>query len=455
MKTKKELLDTKARLEDVSPSFCLAKWKNSTIHLYNGHTQSCHHVRGQKFDLGDPDPTSMHNSPDKLRARKKMQLGKKPKECEYCWNVERNGGLSDRVHKSSEQVYADFFDEVVFDKTFGKTISPSFLELAFDNSCQFKCMYCSPAYSSQWEKEVLEFGDYPTVGNLINSKYNKSRLPLPEDQRKLILERFWRWWPQLRRDLRYLRITGGEPLVSSETYKLVDEIIKNPCPELSFAINSNLGFSETYLQKFAEKLSRLQHSVKSTLLFTSIDSTGKQAEYIRYGLNTSVFWRNIRFVLSQPIQPLTLCFMITVNALSLPGLRPLLKKIQSLKEEYPQHKIQIDTPYLRQPEHLSVEILTPDFKVYVEKATKWMKSSSTYSESEMQKVERILPLVANPGINKAKLFLLRQDFNRYFKEYDRRKGTSLESTFPEYKDFISLCESKMKNLNSSFLVKNI
>ena len=31
------------KLDSVSPTMCLAKWTQVTMHLQNGHTHSCHH----------------------------------------------------------------------------------------------------------------------------------------------------------------------------------------------------------------------------------------------------------------------------------------------------------------------------------------------------------------------------------------------------------------------------
>lgn len=454
MKSTDELILAKKKLDKVSPSFCLAKWKNSTIHLHNGHTQSCHHVRSQKIELEQKNPPSLHNNTFKKMARKKMLLGKRPAECAYCWKVEDQGEISDRVHKSSEPVYMDFFNDVVASET-GAQTQPSFLEISFDHICQFRCMYCSPAYSSQWEKEVREFGEYPTIGNLINKNYNKSRNALPAAQREEYIRAFWSWWPELSSELRYIRITGGEPLLSKETFRLINNIINQPKKNLNFAINSNLGVSEQKMDEFCLLIKKLQSATQEVLVFSSIDCVGEQAEYIRYGLNYSNFLQNIKKLLDSTQRPLTLCFMITVNLLSLPGLKDLLQLISQLRAAYPHHKIQLDTPYLRQPEHLSVEILTPDFRSYIKDSLKFVIQDGSFTESEVQKISRITSLVANVELNPAKTFLLRKDFLRFINEYDRRKGTVFAKTFPEYDEFFKLCSSSRKNFQQSFLQKGI
>ena len=34
---------TKEQINNISPSFCAAKWQQVTLHLHNGRTHSCHH----------------------------------------------------------------------------------------------------------------------------------------------------------------------------------------------------------------------------------------------------------------------------------------------------------------------------------------------------------------------------------------------------------------------------
>src|SRR6266700_3932369 len=86
-----ELLSrTKSELDEISPSFCLAKWLQVTLHLQTGQTHSCHHPASHRIQekelIGRPD--ALHNSNPKKLARKEMLEGKRPSECDYCWKIE-------------------------------------------------------------------------------------------------------------------------------------------------------------------------------------------------------------------------------------------------------------------------------------------------------------------------------------------------------------------------------
>ncbi len=92
-----------------------------------------------------------------------------------------------------------------------------------------------------------------------------------------------------------MRITGGEPTIHGSTYRLLDEINKNPMPNLELNINSNLGANPRVFDRFIEKLKPIieEKKVREFKLFTSIDTWDKdKAEYIRNGLDIELFKRN-------------------------------------------------------------------------------------------------------------------------------------------------------------------
>ena len=81
---------TREDINKVSPSFCAAKWTQSTILLYNGETHSCHHPSRHKITLDDikDNPKGLHNTEHKMKAREEMLKGIQTKECDYCWRIE-------------------------------------------------------------------------------------------------------------------------------------------------------------------------------------------------------------------------------------------------------------------------------------------------------------------------------------------------------------------------------
>ena len=286
---------------------CLAKWTQVTMHLQMGETHSCHHPSTHKIPLEElkRNPSALHNTKFKKQKRKEMLTGQRPSECDYCWNVEDNSdAFSDRVYKSAEPWSLEHMQEIT-NSDWRADFNPRYVEVAFSNACNFKCSYCGPSYSSAWVQEAKKFGGYPTLDNFNNLEYLESvgKMPINHKDHNPYVEAFWKWWPDLYRDLHTFRITGGEPLMSPDTWKVLDYIIDNPNPNknLSLAINSNLGIPDKLVDRFIEKIKRIteEDKVREFIVFTSCDSVGKQAEYIRDGLDYNRFKGNVEKIMEQ------------------------------------------------------------------------------------------------------------------------------------------------------------
>ena len=95
------------KLNEVGKGMCLAKWTQVTLQLQTGHNHSCHHPRTHKINTKEiaRNPSALHNTQYKKMRRREMLTGKRPEECDYCWNVEDNSDrFHDRVFKSSEKL---------------------------------------------------------------------------------------------------------------------------------------------------------------------------------------------------------------------------------------------------------------------------------------------------------------------------------------------------------------
>ena len=244
-----KLDETKQKLDTISPTFCLAKWQQVTIHLQNGHTHSCHHPQTHKIPIDELEynPSALHNTSYKKLIRKQMLDGERPKECNYCWSVEDTEGShhSDRIKKSSNSTWAmPYFDRVSKSK-WQDNIQPAQVEVSFGNVCNMKCVYCSPVFSSEWWSEVKNHGSYPTQDNYNNLEWiaETDRTPYLNREENPYVDAWWKWWPELKIELKTLRITGGEPLLNKNTFKLLDDLEHDPQPHLTLEINTNLSIA--------------------------------------------------------------------------------------------------------------------------------------------------------------------------------------------------------------------
>ena len=446
---------TKDKLNAVGCGFCLAKWTQVTMHLQTGFNHSCHHPSVHKIPLEEIErnPKALHNTKFKKSKRKEMLNGQRPSECDYCWNIEDNStSYSDRIYKSAEPWSEPYFDEIK-ESRWNADFNPRYLEVSFSNVCNFKCSYCGPEYSSQWLQEIKQHGGYPTtpIFNSYEGLVNRNSVPILHSDPNPYVDAFWEWWPELYRDLNTFRITGGEPLLSKDTWMVLDYIIEeqNPNRELKFAINSNLGADDELIDRFIEKLEIIinDNKVKEVIIFTSIDSYGKQAEYIRHGLNVERFWSNIDKLLTK-LPKLTITVMSTYNLLSPFSYNDLIKKIYDIKnkhtneERYWLHPIFLDTSYLRYPKHLGVKLLNDEHKKLILNNAEtalyygvpvFNNKNMGMTETEIRKIKRIHDWAISPTNDD--IMFERKNLKKFLIEHDIRRNTNFLNDFPELTNF--------------------
>jgi len=262
---KRETLEIKERLDKVSSTICLAKWLWVSLHLPQGLTQSCYHPKAHKIPLDELEKniTALHNTSKKKTMRKQMLEGDRPPECSYCWHIEdtSNGEyLSDRYYRSGENWAKNLLDEVV-NKPYDFDICPTYVEVNFNQACNFKCSYCSPHLSTSWEKEIEEYGEYKLTGrkNHNNLQWLKKADIMPIKGDNPYIKAFWEWWPELYKTLRSFRMTGGEPLIDHNTYRILDYIIDHPNKNLELSITTNAcPTHEKTWTKFMKKVQALK-----------------------------------------------------------------------------------------------------------------------------------------------------------------------------------------------------
>lgn len=444
---------TRSALDSISPSFCLAKWKQVTLHLQTGQTHSCHHPGTHKIpgDLVQREPGTLHNTPYKIQQRESMLNGIKPEECSYCWRIEDANPefISDRIIKSSDPWAMRDFDEII-SKPLSKTMAPSYLEVSFSNACNFKCSYCMPNISSKWYSEVMNFGPFPTKTGYNGLDYllRTDKIPMAEDETNVYLTAFWKWLPEIYLKLDQLRVTGGEPLLSQGLPRLIKFISENPNPHLQFSVNSNLGSSAKIIQNFLKQVEnvKLKSKVKTFNLYTSIDTWGPQAEYIRDGLNLNLFEKNFESAMEcEAIDQITI--MVTFNVLSPFRFLDLLEKVMSWKrraaESKKTPKIYLDVSYLIHPEFMGLHLLPQEYhhllftiESFVKKHLITSSSEVGFSLQEYSKLTRLTTLF-DTKLEAPKILEQQKDLALFAREHDRRRGTNFNSTFPELEDYFN------------------
>jgi hypothetical protein len=449
----------KARMIDpVSDSFCGAKWYNATIWLGHGGTTSCHHPPAHQIDLEEikTNPSAIHNTRHKKKMRQMMQEGTRPKECEYCWKIEDMGQdadgnepVSDRVYKTVIYEDRDLQHIAVLDPN--ADVNLKTCEVAFDRTCQLACSYCNPAFSSTWVKDIRTNGGYQGIksdarGHFIDDAPYAE--PYDANTANPYVDAFWRWWPELSKELEEIRVTGGEPLMTPSIYKLFDWFEETDEPnakKMRFAINSNLMAKPGLLNKFIDATQHINHFH----LYTSCEAYGAPAEYIRDGLDWEIWTAQFeRFATEAKYDGIHM--MMTINALCLDTITDFWDWTLTMKRKYGNHVPGISVNILRFPSFQSPLTLPDNLRrMYHDEISAWLDGVRSKGERDRNGVELLqaweqdqisrlieyLDVVKTPHRNTAEQHLLHHDFKVFYEQYDARRGFNFRETFPRLTDW--------------------
>lgn len=443
------------KLNSISPSFCLAKWFNVSLHIPTGRTHSCYHPPAHYIPLEElsKDPSALHNTLHKKAQRKKMLDGERPSECFFCWNIEDSGNeLSDRAYRSKDVYTPGIFEEVK-EVGYEGNAKPKYVEVNFNQACNFKCAYCSPHLSTAWHKEINEKGPIKLAdGRSHNDTGWMARDNMIPDNspNNPYLKAFWEWFPTIYPTLHTFRMTGGEPLMDKNTFKIFDYVLeRNDNPRLHLSITSNCCPPGNQWEKFIEAIVKLDESnaIAHFELFCSLDSWGEQAAYIRTGMDFDLLYRNIVEYLAKGKKH-SLTFIVTFNALSLPGFKIYLENILRLKQEFNNdyYLVRFDSPMLVDPNWLSLKLFTPDQLTNLEECIQFMEDNKEvpgsefrgFMDHEIAKIRRLLDWAKVPHADIEKL---RANFYAYITQHDQRRDTNFLEVFPELEDLYN--ESKI------------
>lgn len=428
-KYKKEVLDV------LSPSICAAKWLNATVWLNSGLTASCHHPPAHLIDTNEvaANPAALHNTAIKKQARREMQQGYRPAECEYCWKIEDLPGdqLSDRVFQSVHYD-AERMRELKHLPP-ERNINPDTLEIAFDRTCNFACAYCGPAYSTTWARDIRENGPYRGLDTDRREHYTSTldwngRFTAENNP---YIQAFWRWWPELRTSLRQLRITGGEPLLSPHFWKLLRSFREEGGANIRLAVNSNLGAKDEWIEKLVEE----SHFIPHLEIYTSNEAYGREAEYIRDGLDFQKWMGNVDLLFARG-NVRRVHLMLTVNALCLFSLPRLLDQALVWKDLYGAGNPTLSFNLVRWPTFLNPLTLPPDLRLQAaSRLRNWLEKysgSGVLSDAERGQLRRIVDYLTEapvPVSGAPSREALEKDLKRFLVQYDARRGKDHRAVF--------------------------
>jgi hypothetical protein len=252
------------------------------------------------------------------------------------------------------------------------------------------------------------------------------------------VDAFFEWWEtDLHRTLAELRITGGEPLMSGYTWQLIDWFRDNPGrSQTRLAINSNLGMEWSTVQRLLDSCAGIELDI-----YTSMESIGPHAEYIRDGLNYTEWCMNMgRIMRHGGVRALHV--MCTVNALCLESLPEFLTYLMIWKQEYGADFPNFTLNILRFPSFQSPLVLPEHIRMqHRDRLRRWLDQGEsniylqTHERNHVQRLIDYLDVVKTPHSDAFDMPKLHNDFRKFYQQYDQRRNRTFGAAFPGLKEW--------------------
>ena len=228
---------------------------------------------GNKFKLSQASFEDIQNSQHMQSLRQEFLDGKQPQTCGRCWNEERAGRTSKRMHTLDRLKHMGISDNWTAD---AKPLM--FLDLKLGNICNLKCRICGSWSSSQFATEELAF-----IDDREEKKTSFHYQMLRDGAWPRESEQFWAQLDSAMSEVRYIEFTGGEPFMIKEHFDLLKKLIqRNYAHQIEIHYNTNGT-------QYPEEAEEIWQYFKHVEVAFSIDDVGARFEYQR----TNAVWTEV------------------------------------------------------------------------------------------------------------------------------------------------------------------
>jgi hypothetical protein len=293
-------------------------------------------------------------------------------------------------------------------------VSPRLLEVYFDNTCNLKCVYCGPFFSTSWNAENTKFGTIKLHGQTAFEKFNKS----PNLEANKV--RLFNWLKINGQYLTNFNILGGEPLFQKELDQCIELFREYPAPDLDLQIFSNLNVDTRRVVGVIEKMRDMVKSgcIKNFTVTASLDCWGPAQEYARYPLDLELWERNFNLLLAEPW--IKIIIGSTITPLTVHTLPDLIERINQWNQTRPVYHY---FNSVNSPEYMFIDIFGDFFREDFDRCLELFDPSRVEVKKYLQ---GIADQSCSTGINTVQITNLKTVLD----ELDRRRNTNWRQIFP-------------------------
>lgn len=256
--------------------------------LYN----DTHNLNIEKTTIDDFFKDSFRDELKRLMENNQWPIG-----CMACKLSEINGQTSMRINSLAQE-------SKLFDKYY--------IDLDIGDECNSDCVMCTPMSSSKIRSRIKNHGDIKEI------EYDLSKLTTNWAKE----EKFWNNLADNIDRISCIKFLGGEPFMIKNIWRWIEkESVQSKKHNIILQITTNASI--LYDQRVD-----LLNGWKELIINVSADSTGKQFEWIRHGLDWNTVEYNTRKLIN--LKKSTVSIQYVANVYSITGVYDLLNWINEL-----------------------------------------------------------------------------------------------------------------------------
>ena len=331
----------------MSKTLCVLPWMHLATHPNGGASLCCrsNHTHAiswaKKSDtqslvmLDNDNVSDIMNSDKFIEVRQAMIDGKRPVECEGCWQDEDNGIKSKRQYENER--WAHIIPKLE-QKAKLSTINLIYVELRLGNVCNNACLTCNSYSSTKW---------YPDEKK-ISKDLNWFELRPMENFKWFEKEEFYSNLADSSQEVEEIYINGGEPtLIRAHFEYLKHSIVSGTATNVQLVYSLNM-------MDIPDRLIELWKSFKKVTVNASIDDLESRNYYIRYPTQ----WEETLSSIAKLNDVLNVNWHVTqtVSMLNVHTLDAFGDWLQKTYNKTPHHN------YVLYPDYLSLATLPESYK---------------------------------------------------------------------------------------------
>ena len=256
-------MDPRAFLKN--KSICTLPWSGFELEP-GGNVRNCVISKTKLGNINKTNIKDIVNGKQNIELKKSMLRQDLPSNCSGCHLQEKNrtdlSSISSRLYYLKElgtKIDLDFYDDP-------NNFSLKHVDLRWTNACNQACVYCSPALSSKWAKEL---------GVKINTTKQSK-----QEVKDFVFENI--------AGLENVYLAGGEPMLMKENYEFL-KLLHEKNPNCNLRVNTNLSTTGTGIFE-------LLCSFKNVHWTISVETMEEEYEYIRHHGSWKDFVDNLDIV---------------------------------------------------------------------------------------------------------------------------------------------------------------